>query len=878
MRILVWTVLASTALALALLASIEGYASPLPNPLHAALQAREMGGGHTPPTPNKHVRARSNHRPPGPVHLTLSVGYNDQYRNAAWTPVRVTLTNRIGSTLAGVVELPQSNNYQGGPPQPFHGLYQMPVVLPAGATKQVTLYVPAGNSQGEIDAQFRVGGRTVASASDYASTFADSDFVLGGAALDPQNSVWLKRLTISSVAIDRVRLTPATVDAVPEALATFDTVILADGVTARLHQDQLTALERYVHDGGSLVIVGGPNWQESLRPLPADLLPGHLVGARTVRTLGGLDQIQAPSARRPESSSVVTVLTRPRGTVLASQDGVPLAIQAPLGSGQVLYLAFDPGLDPVAHWPDAGALLSRLVAMAAPAAVSRASLPAGFQPPTQFFNQFGPIDIGNELANVPAAALPSIILFVVLTVLYILLLGPANALLLRRFDRRGLTWITVPVAGLLCVGSTFAVAFHLKGNTVLVNAVSMVQLDGGSQARQLSMYLGLFAPVRGDYRLTYDAPALPMTVPQFDYNYGGGPPPQTSPLGLRMQEGSQTQIQFLSMNMWSMRDVALHSTVNIPGALRARLHVDPGGSIVGTVENDTPLTLVRPAVIAGRRWVRLRDMSPHSTVSVSVRPGTNIYDQDHSPIWFKMYGQPTYPGSWTVSPCFGCLNRGPVFMGGGGFGGPGLPPEKSMTDRLRNTVQRIPDAQLISKMGEVLFIAWNEQHLGSISVDGTQPQRRDLNLIVSPLSVHFDPGAFQLRTGTFGARLTEAAPASVQNNCCGPTIQPVYLGSGGWAVFRFDLPRTSHLHFRQLALGVNAGGADGSAIARVYDWQARRWVHVGLGSGYAGLADPDRFVSPTGSMLIKLEATDTSGDIKISDPHQDLQISGSGVA
>jgi hypothetical protein len=43
------------------------------------------------------------------------------------------------------------------------------------------------------------------------------------------------------------------------------------------------------------------------------------------------------------------------------------------------------------------------------------------------------------------------------------------------------------------------------------------------------------------------------------------------------------------------------------------------------------------------------------------------------------------------------------------------------------------------------------------------------------------------------------------------------------------------------------------------------------------LAHPARFVSIDGRLLFKLEATNDSGDISLTDPYQDLAVSGTGV-
>ncbi len=857
---------------------------------HRGGQAGGMGAASAAGKKGGHRQKR--HAPPA-VTLGVTAGYGESYRDSAWIPVRVTARNRSANTISGTLEIPDgstSGNNQGccGPPAPYRALYQMSVVLPGDATKQVTLYVPAASIGNGLDVQLRDAGGVLASGSDSPTTFDRASLSVGALTSDPASINWIKHIepqTGSPVSL--VQLTPDMVDPLPQALANFDLIVVNDGSVARLDRDQLAALEQYVRNGGALVLVGGPGWQETLRPLPADLIPGHLTGTRTVPTLLGLMSIQKVAPPKRENPTGISVLRDPQGTVLASTAGVPLAVQAALGTGQLLYLAFDPSLDPVAHWSASSRIMTRLFVRAAPAAVGRTSLPQGTSAPSLFFNSFGPpMNIAGELDNVPAAALPSILLFIILTVLYILLLGPLNFLVLRRFRRREFMWVTIPLGAILCMGATLGVAYHLKGSTVLINTVGMVTLDGRAGPHPAALYVGLFAPVRGDYQLTYGGQALPQYVPQFNY-YGGGPgQPGPGPLGLRFQEGSQTQVQFLGLNMWSMRNVALHTTVNVAGRVQSQLHIDRHGFIVGAVHNDTPLTLIHPAIIAGRTILHLADMPPEKTIPVRIKPNVDIYDNNYSPFWSQMYGQSQCCGGGFFSRgpvCFNC--QGPS-MGGNFFGGdylccpgPSAPQEHNFNDRVRNAVTQLPDAQSVSALGEILFVAWNQQPLGSIQVDGAAPQRRDLNLIVSPLSAGIAPGPFTLRTGTIGANLVNLSPQQTQNGCCWPPgPNSIYLGSGGSATFEFDLPRARHLHFNHLWLNVDAGGALGADLGRVWDWRAGKWVTINLDLGYAALGNPNRFISSHGALLLKLVPGDFSNDIRITDIHRNLQISGDGVA
>jgi len=187
----------------------------------------------------------------------------------------------------------------------------------------------------------------------------------------------------------------------------------------------------------------------------------------------------------------------------------------------------------------------------------------------------------------------------------------------------------------------------------------------------------------------------------------------------------------------------------VPGAITGRLRVAADGRIVGTVHNGTSLTLLHPGVLAGRAFAKLPDLAPGATVRVSVRPAANT--QDESPIWFHIYGQPQYGnGRFFGKPFFGgpfipYPNQG--FGGGGYCCSPPQPTENNLTDRIRNVAVMLPNTQSITANAEVVFLGWSERPLGQLTVDGTGPQRRDLDLIAAPLGVSFPAGRFKLLPG-----------------------------------------------------------------------------------------------------------------------------------
>jgi hypothetical protein len=810
------------------------------------------------------------------VSIRVAVGYANIYRGNSWTPVRVTLRNTTGSDIDGLLKIPQSNQSSSvGTIPAFHGMYQDPVLLPAETTKQVTVYVPGSGVQGRVSVLFVRGHTVLGTASAYPTGVDNGTLLIGALAGSPGDFAWVGPAVQQRVTTHVIPLSAATLDSNARALGAFDIIVLTDVDSSQLDAAQLSALQGYVENGGSLLLVGGATWQKTLRPLPLGLLPGRLAGARVLPNLRGLRSLTTGPGNGG-GRSVVSVMNQVTGTVWASQDGVPLVIRRQVGQGVIDYLAFDPAGSAL---PSGAGLTQHLVAMAAPLAVTRTWSPQGFR--ARFEAIFKNMALTDELANVPPATMPLLAIFAALTLLYVLILGPANFLILRRLGHQQLALVSIPALSLLYLGSMGGVATHLEGRTASINTISEITLRGSSPARPATMYVSLAAPLPASYHLGYSASALPAALPQVTSPAGfsprGASTLHSTPLGMRLQEGPQAGASLLSVDRWGTRDLTLDTSLDVPGSVRADLAVDAHGTIVGSIHNGTNLVIQSPVLVAGEAFVHLPDIVAGATIHVRVRPSVEPFGQDAASIWGSLYGSSG-----------GGFSDG---FGGFGFGDccdqAALQQEDTSLVQEQNAISMLSRAQDLPLPAGVFLTGWSRKPLAPLTVDGTTPQRRDLAFLFVPLSVHFPSrGPFRLLPNTLTSQLVDVLPRAPHSCCSGfggfggfggpDTPQQVSVGQGGSLTFEFDIPNARHVHFRQLS--VSPGNrSDNIGPARVYDWQAGRWASVNLSIGTVRLPRPDRFVSPGGQVLVKLESTSVIGDLTISDQNHAVDLSGSGV-
>jgi hypothetical protein len=316
--------------------------------------------------------------------------------------------------------------------------------------------------------------------------------------------------------------------------------------------------------------------------------------------------------------------------------------------------------------------------------------------------------------------------------------------------------------------------------------------------------------------------------------------------------------------------VILNASINVSGAIGSNLTILPSGEVAGTVHNGTDLDLQNPLVVAGQSVATLVNLPSGATERVHVQPSTSTSALGASSVWSGLYG-------------------GSDLSSGDGLGGFGFrdccgqfsyPDESKTIDRERNAIAMFLQAEELATPDRPILVGWSQQPLESISVDGATPRQRDLTLVVAPLTLRFPShGQFRMPAGTLEAHLVDILPRAPQSTGFGfggPDGQQISVGVGGALTFEFQLPHDGIVRFRYLTLSTGLG-VDSLGPARIYDWHTARWRPVDLSMGSASLANPNRFISPTGQLLVQVRATGETGDFTITDQYHVVELSAMGT-
>lgn len=539
------------------------------------------------------------------VEITARPLLLGRYQSGGWLALQVELVND-GAPTEGYVAADSPD-----------GTSRRFVELPAGARKSVALYVRPQGFQRQIQVRFEAtegNATTTADIRAFERSSAQVGIVGdGGGNLRPQIGG-----QVDSGTPEPISLAPGDFPERPEPLEGFAGLVWA-GDSSTLGEAERRSIERWVAAGGQLVVVGGPDWQARTAAF-ADLLPVEDLTAVDDADLASLaawaGAEQAPTEGGSDSSASGSL--RPGAVALAGDAAAPLLSMVARGAGRVIYVSVDMATESYRGWDGGPALWARLL----PTNVAL----------EEFFGGGFPIEeetanvMSQALGNLPSLEVPPAELLLLVIIGYIVLIGPASYILLRRMDRRELAWLTAPLLVVVFTACSYGIGTSLKGSTIILNQITLVRSAANGSAASVQTYAGLFSPSRSSYDLTVEADAL--LAPMSTSSGFAAPNQQTS--RYVTEQGDPAHLRGLSVGVFGFQAVRADAIVPHEPSLEVTWEMS-GNQIVGTVTNVGTEALDDVALAARSGGEMIGDLAPGQsadfTHSTSNFNGSSASDQ-----------------------------------------------------------------------------------------------------------------------------------------------------------------------------------------------------------------------------------------------------------
>lgn len=605
-----------------------------------------------------------------PQVTRIQLGFDGYYKVGYWTPLELHITGG-GEPITGsvAVTLPDGDGARSTV------VSERPYQLLPGRSTRVLTYVKPGRADADISVRF------VRLPSEGGDTVLDERFDLRAEpdALHPRQGMLSSQTLIvslgPSIGVDAavaarnanfgvdgetVVVQLSSIEQLPTRWYGYegvDRLVIATSDPAPLEAlnttgAQYAALLEWMRLGGKLLVSAGSRAETVLgagSPL-AEFLPGRLVGMAELRPARAFETYVSatdplPQARGADARLQAPKIADARGLVEV-QEGqeLPLVVRSPYGFGEVTFVGVDLDLAPFSRWTQRGRLVGKLLGFNEPAATSN---------PSRQANLMGYNDLAGQLRaaldQFTGIKIAPFYLVALLIAGYIVLIGPFDYWLVKKvLKRMEWTWFTFPLMVLLVTGGAYVMAYWMKGDSLLVNQVDVVDVDLASQRAEPlargSSYINVFSPQMRSYDISVTPkPQWPapwqggrqivswMGLPGAGF---GGMNQATAdpPLFTRSYRFTPdlSALERVPIQVWSTKSFAARWNADLPdlaGAVTADLRSVGSDELEGQITHHLNVKLTDCLLAYGNSAYRLGTLDPGSELQLNPRERRRLRDE-----------------------------------------------------------------------------------------------------------------------------------------------------------------------------------------------------------------------------------------------------------
>lgn len=765
------------------------------------------------------------------LHWDATIGFGGAYKEGAWAPVFVDITNR-GDSRSGEILIPVVGHGPTGEGPAI--TYTVPVESPRNSSKRYLLYVPPERIEkvylklGRVQYEKEPSGARAADRADSLVVVLGGERALlkflQGAQAAPPSTIIAKEDAYGGPGARRATEGPviqvgrAEWQSLPDSWLGWDgveAVVLGDAGFASASPAAVDALVRWVELGGTLIIPGGAlSSQMAASPL-GRLLPIAVQGTEAAAGLGDLAAWASASGGIEPGRVLLTSGPLAKGaSVLCGSVERPLIAVSDVGAGRIAMTAFDYTSAPVKYWDGQTAMWQRLIAQLPP----RPSVTEGAESSFRYTPEIG---LSDAATYTPAAALPPFWLLLGFLGAYIIVLVPVNYAVLKRWDRRELAWVTTPAIVIVFTLGAYGLGYGMRGGQVVLNRLAVIEAVPDARLARARGYVGIFSPARTSYELLLKGTAASARSVSSEGQHTRNP--------AVVVYGPEPRMANIGMNMWTSRAFCVEFLADLNGGVSGVVEYD-GKDVSIEVENNTGFTLKRCRLIQGSSQGKRKDVRPGAKMEWTVGGLAGVGDRSR-----QSGSQPTQTAipegmeDLAIRSLFGNRSYGP-----GGA-----------------TAITIQEPCLVAAIDEPLV---------PVELARRRPQTNDLNILIARLPLRLAPA----RRINLPKWMVTGRPIAASGSIGGgqpwdPQLT-IYQGS---VIFEFRVPfgekgGTARALTLRLGIGSARGpaqqGAPPGMSLSAFNFRRGEWQSLPIAPWPVNFSAPAEYMTKDGRILVKIAA------------------------
>jgi hypothetical protein len=544
------------------------------------------------------------------LEISITYGIDGKVQMGKGFPITVKVTNH-GDTISGDLVFFSSPTYETA------GNIVVPVEFPGGEDSTFTVSIPGYNDNYYYSGQnnrssfvkFYENGwedgteKTLkGNVTKRPAFFPENRIVIGTLTETADSLNGIKGARYNGESVEFLNLTKEDIASEAIGLEVFDVLIINDFQLSNLTDQQVTAIKEWTAAGGHLMLGSDPFNQQHEGFGEIFLL--DIQGQTSFSELNFFVPHNDEEENLPnfENVEIHTGLLDDYVSVIYSHNSIPIVFNKNHGMGEISQFAFNLGSETLTEWNGYTSWWSDVLQQTVDKDI-------GGQRYTQDELSYR---LGKIAETYPSSFIPVKIL-VVLFIVYLIVIIPGLYFVLKKLDKREISWIIIPAVAIISSIAIFLVGAKDRIGGLQINNVSILAIDENGVANGYGAF-SILSNNGGNYPITIKTEGF-EAFPIERHNYYE----ESSIDSFAMVEKGQqlSKITFTDVEYWSIRSAMgqIHSLDT--GKLEAELWVE-NNQLNGSVSSSLSFDLNEAYLLSGSKSYPIGEIKAGETVNVEI--------------------------------------------------------------------------------------------------------------------------------------------------------------------------------------------------------------------------------------------------------------------
>lgn len=514
--------------------------------------------------------------------IKVSYGIQGKYRAMKYIPVTVEV-NSLERDFIGEIEVRVASSNMG-----TYDAYSKEVSLTKGEISKVTIPVKVLENSSKMTVNIVENGKVLSQKKTLISSGRVTETnVFTGVLTDDATSLGY----IGNVKFDSSRGFEGTIENVyldeniigenNLNIDGLDAIIINNYNMSNLKKEQYDAINSWINKGGTLILGAGANESKTIGSIDKDFLQVKSNGVKEENLTLVEDNLKLITSNLEVKDAKIKNGTSEK----------PLVYSIEKGRGEILITTFDLGLEPLISSKDASQFLSLILTDAANSIFDK-NMNGGYMGQGYYRAR-------ELMQNIPINEMVGTKSLIIVFGLYALIIGVVLYIILKKLNKRDLTWIAIPAISIIFALVVYFMGSSTRVNDIILNQNNIVSVDKDGKGLAKG-YIGIGTKYKEDVIIEKPEDVTMNYITQ-DMHYYGNPEEEIKDK-LRVKttyRGNNSYFTFADSDALDMKTFEVVGKEQVIPKIDSNFNLSDG-NLNGAVKNNLDKNINKLILVAGQ--------------------------------------------------------------------------------------------------------------------------------------------------------------------------------------------------------------------------------------------------------------------------------------